>query len=296
MYTNSKITSAALLIALTSTTQALANGFVKRSGEYYSKFSLSQTASEKTDGSNDFNVNENNAGLYAEYGLATPFASQAIFSTNHKTYSASDKDSQGEFEVSDFTGFDIAAKIGLPSIQAGYVSIFSAVDLGVGFPLAREETVVYTGQPDLVEQGEVAKEDQFLVGALDRGTTSRVYGLGISILPTFGGAWLNLAYQKEEDTGNRWSNDKLNTDIGIGLPGASWLQISATRSTSSDEQLDNDGNEKTSKVTEESTAVSLGYTFFKGYALEVGYKKTSDNTKKTLASNSIEIGISTRSL
>lgn len=271
-------------------TTAFGNGFVKPNGEFYTKLSNStkvqKTNLDKTGGVSLENTQQT-IGLYGEYGLPTPWTSQAIFSTSFKSIESKDLIINDSYEVDGFSDSKLQLKSLLFSSFDSPLAYTLASTVGLVLPTTKDSQASYGDS----EGSSIPANRKIIESKIDRGQLGYSYGIGASALYRI--IWLSLNSSTTNDSLGLWSDISHGVQIGLVLPYNSWFQISAEQVRSQDT---NTVTDQSSVSLSSAKSASLGLTFYKGLAFELAYTLNNRSDELWDIDPSLEFGLSYRSL
>jgi hypothetical protein len=290
--------AAALLLSslgtsLVMTPAAVASGFVKSSGQGYTKLQFTSESGKEVKASPRFQETGRTYSLYSEWGLPTPFRSQISASTSLKQVERKNA-TDGSFLSRGLGDSSLEAKVlafegPIGSLNGEKFTLYLSPSLGVTLPTTKEK--FRTGNES---KRAPSLEKSYLVAPLGDGKSKIRSGLGLSVL--FGPVWLSSDFSLSQTIPAQVAQEHFGSSLGTALPMNSWLQFRYSQTRK------NVVSEAESKVesflqVDSDLSASFGWTFWSGLALEGSYGQNAV-APKSLATTSRfwSVGLSHRDL
>ena len=265
-----------------------AGAWVKESGKYYTKFSLSQSSERlynSETSSENYLQKDQTWALYGEFGLPLAFPLQMSAYIPYKSIERNTPDKSENFVSKGLGDTTLSLKYLLlepSSFLETPANFLLALSLGTTLPSTATENRYKNEEK---RHGELSSENHHLISGIDRGKV--LFSLAIESSVYWKALWFSLS-EKILGSGSGTASRETIMDLGLGLPSNSWVQISWSQLISRDQNL---WNTITTK-----TGASLGWTAISNIALELGYFMIKSSDKAWEDHNELSLGLSIRTL
>lgn len=276
------------LLIFTCNSKLWAGAWVKESGSYYIKLSLSQ-ASERLHtvepSSEKFSQKDSTWHLYAETGLSSTIPFQLSIYMPYKIIDRSTVDKLETFSNKGIGDTVLSFKYPLLNPKPFFdtpTKFLIALSGGIILPTTSNN---YRFSNEERRYHEVSQENQDLISGIDKGMLLYLLGLDSSIY--WKALWLSLGGKILGSSSGRESYES-KIDLGLGLPSNSWIQTSWSQLIS---KVKNSPNTVTTKA-----GIGLGWTAIYNVALELGYFRINNSDPAWENNTEMSLGLSVRTL
>ncbi len=265
-----------------------ASGFVKDPGQSYTKWSYSSSSERdlsSTDDAVKIREKTDSGDFYTEIGVPFLIPAQVSLFGQVKRVVRQSVLNRDSFASQSFADSKVLSKFGLfkDTFLPDSFPVFTSLSVTLGSKLPTTPSKYRSGQ-ETRRGKDLSPEKRNLVAPVDAGTWGFVTGMGLSLAAS--GVWVSLTHNGM--TAQKHVRETQNSvQLGVGLPGNSWIQTSYEVQTSGKSKpfnrifTEGDGDLLHPLTRSEVFGIGLGLTFWQGVAFEAAAQRLVPRFGKT---------------